>query len=401
MKKTSLLLAISALLYGTSNVYALEIDDTLTDDQILEIIDKLPDVPGSTEPQEAEDAGITGSVAGTQGLDPAQPPLLPNVAVDSSNPVYKPMMCPDTSSFQVNGNTMAEFPVTVNGGPTVWWKAIASTTGGKAKYLVAVGKGWILVQKDDTWYKANPWRLFTTVPITSIVLKPLLRKTANDPVGQKRVYAFDVGGKRPTGGSVTGLEHTIGAARGQFIIRSDSSPKVAFTATYTDPVFVGHTLADDSSPATALAGLTIPLNAKADESNNYRVPTHDLYGTLTINFDPAIEGTATLKDLSFAFVADTDCIKLPVVGASVSSNFLTLFGEGLVYVKETNQSGSYSLMPTPFEVEKDGVNTFDVSDLISTLQANHCYSLVNEGSLNKNIPLEVNGKDLPGDKYCK
>jgi hypothetical protein len=89
------------------------------------------------------------------------------------------------------------------------------------------------------------------------------------------------------------------------------------------------------------------------------------------------------------------------VGASVFSNLLTLFGEGLVYVKETNPSGSYSLIPTPFEVAMDGVNTFEVSGLISNLQAGYCYSLVNEGSLETNIPLEVNGKDMPGDKYCK
>jgi hypothetical protein len=388
-------------LYGTSNVYALEIDENLTDNQILDIIAQMPDIPESTDPQEAEDAGINdnGSVAGTQGLDPAQP-LPGNVSVINDTPVKFPKMCP--KSFPVNGNEMAKFPVTVNGGTPVWWKEILNTTGGQAKkYLVAVGKGWILVQKDDTWYKANPWRLFTTVPITSIVLEPLLRNTVNDPVGNKRVYAFDVGGKRPTAPTpVKDYEHTPGSARGQFIIQSDSSPKVDFTATYSDPVDIaapgGKHVLGDYTPIP----LTPQYGGPDIKPPPSRIPTHDLYGTLTINFDPAIKGTATIKGLSFAFVADTDCI-LPVVGASVYSNLLTLFGEGLVYVKETNQSGSYSLMPTPFEVAKDGVNTFDVSDLISNLQADHCYSLVNEGSLETNIPLEVNGEDVPGDMYCK
>jgi hypothetical protein len=400
MKKTSLLLAIGALLYGTS-VYADDlpnINPEMTDDEIGQVIDEMGDIPASTEPEIAEDEADPPLPPGTDppdGLDPAQ--ALPlNVGLDNSNIVHKPKMCSLSETgyhpSAVNGDEMAKFPVTVNGGPRVWWKKFFHKG---VAYFVALGKGWILVQKGDTWYKANPWRLYSNIPISSILLEPLLRKTMNDPVGQKRVYAFDIGGKRPTGVSpVTPWEHTKDAARGQFIIRADSSPKVDFTAIYSDPVIVdaAHTLLSD--PPFSDIGIGTP---KAPEE---RIPNHDLYGTLEINFKTPIQGGLTLKELAFAFVADTDCIQLPVIAASLSSNLLTLFGEGLVYVMETKADGSSSLMSPPFEVMADGVNTFNVSDVITGLNADSCYSLVNENALGTNIPLEIDGVDMPDGQVC-
>lgn len=49
---------------------------------------------------------------------------------------------------------------------------------------------------------------------------------------------------------------------------------------------------------------------------------------------------------------------------------------------------------------KEGVNTFDVSDLIAKLKAGSCYSLVNENALGTNIPLEINGVAMPDGQAC-
>jgi hypothetical protein len=388
MKKTSLLLAMGALLYGTANVYAadpLDIDPEMTDDEIVQVIEGMGEIVPPDGPEVAENEADPPLPPGTDppdGLDPAGALFL-NVGLNNDNIVHKPMMC--DPSFQVDGGAMAKFPVTVNGGPRVWWKQVTNTKG-KA-YYVAVGKGWILVQDGDTWYKANPWRLYSNIPISSILLEPLERITKWDPPGEKRVYAFDVGGKQHDG---TFDEHTIGAARGQFIIRSTSSPTVAFTAIYSNPVFVDH----NPNPPDPI---DIDINDPPSENNNNRVPTHDLYGTLEINFTTPVQGGLSFKDLAFAFVADTDCIQLPVVQAVVSSNLLTLYGEGLVYV---SANGSPLQGFPAFEVMKDGVNTFDVSDVIAKLKAGSCYSLVNESSLGTNIPLEIDGVDMPNGEAC-
>jgi hypothetical protein len=168
---------------------------------------------------------------------------------------------------------------------------------------------------------------------------------------------------------------------------------VTFTAIYSDPVYVNPPANTHYHPGSVFNTTTSDTDGNTAILPGHK-PTHDLYGTLTINFTPSVVGATIMNPVS-KFIADTDC--LPVVGASLSSNLLTLFGEGLVYVS----ANGTPLQDFPsFEVTKEGVNTFDVSDLIAKLRAGSCYSLVNESSLGTNIPLEVNGVDMPDGQAC-
>jgi hypothetical protein len=332
MKKTSLVLAISALLYGTSGTYTFAIDlDTI-----------LSQIDTQTANEPSEDAPVPD---GSTGTDPFTLPT--NITVDDSVPINKQGMC-DTS-FQVTGDIMAEFPVTVvfadGGSDTVMW-----TKFGAYGYALGTNNDWLLVQTGDTWYTTNPWVLYTdeNVSIKQVVLEPIQRKG-------KRSYAFDIGGKQLlTGGKP---EHTPDAANGRPIVRKDPpSPKVAFTAVYSNPVYTNaHNEIQTDPPGS-----------------------HDLYGTLTINFKNPVSGTEALGYLSFAFIADTDC--LPVEGVEVNSYKdgildFTVAGDGAVAViKDGNPTGQ------KFDVSRDmdgGIKNFQIP---FDPQPGSCYYMMDENT---------------------
>ncbi|NJO14206.1 MAG: hypothetical protein HC877_00175 [Thioploca sp.] len=357
-EKTSLVLAISALLYGTSSVYVLAEDELF--------------LPGIFA--EDGEGPIDDSLNLPAGFDEAQP-LPGNVAISNDNPIDRDSIRMCNPSFAVNGAAMAEFPVTVNDGLGVW------------NGSTVTGPGWTLeLPPADSWNSA--WKL-TVDPgtvITSILLEPFLRQA---PDG--KWYAFDVGGKRPSYPAERSLyEHTPDAARGQFIVKRPSGSLPKFTAAYSGPVYTkkhddnvlgsafvtpGDSTAIQLTPAF---GGTGPVKA-AD-----RIPTHDLYSTLKIEFPDGLTGDVEI-DPSFGFVTDTDC--LPVSRVEIDSyengilNF-NLAGDGaVVIVKDGN--------PTDlrFEVSlDDGVKTF--SEPLSP-QAGSCYYMMDE-----------NTGDEMTDTYC-
>ena len=368
MKKTSLILAISALLYGTSSTYATAAPMSFAEIQAIvdsTIIEPVADV--------AEDDDSLDTI---QGTDPFTIPSY--VSIDDSSPINRHGTC--EQSFQVDGGEMAEFPVTVTFGngdsQTVMWEINIKSpqeidfpnetpyTGG-----VARGEGWFLIQTGDTWYLDNPWILYTEadVSITKIKLEPIT------PVRNGGLsYAFDIGGKdRYTTGAP---EHTLGSSNGRVInLKKPPSPRVKFEATYSNPVYIaGHT------PTTP--------------------HPHDLYGTLEIQFvdnngnNIAIGGTTAIDVVDFAYMADTDC--LPVVSSNAQSYqdgqltfTLTMSKEGSGYIAERCGIDP-TLVAGPFTVE-DGEGTVEFStDLI--LQPGCYYSVVNvanDGSMEA-VPLE-------------
>ncbi|NJO17568.1 MAG: hypothetical protein HC877_18070 [Thioploca sp.] len=381
MKKTSLLLAIGALLYGTASVYALpKITPDMSDADILEIVNQvLSEIPSSDIPEEPENApALPPNAEPPDGLDPAQ--ALPlNVGLDNTDILYRPKMCPDTNSFQVNGNTMPEFPVEVT--PQGGTPELGVWNGN-----VVLGTDWMLIlPSNDTWNTGplSQWILHADVPIEKVLLKPIERNTMLDPVGHKTVYTFDVGGKQR--GSFN--EHTKGAARGRFIKQTTpTAPPPIFTAIYSNPVFI-----------TAGGGLHFNNDTNAIGINNPqnpadRVPSHDLYGTLEINFDPAVGDI--LIDPDFAFLADTDCI-LSVEEAIYSGDQLTLRGNGLVYVMETNAAGGEPSFIYTLAVDRDEL-TVGVSD---NVRAGYCYSLVKE-DLTTILPINIDGVEKLKDEIC-
>jgi hypothetical protein len=366
MKKTSLILAISALLCGISSTYVIA-DEVFPDEG-----GPLPD--GIDLPD---------------GLEPF--PVLPtNVSVDSSDPLpVRGDMC--EQSYQVTGNVMAEFPVTVtytNGTgdhtETVPWQDNGGLSGR------ADGTGWELVQTGDTWYTNKPWILTTddVTTVKKIVLEPIERETDDDETGDKRLYTFDIGSHI---GEVPDDEHTPGAARGR-PFQMKTPPVVSeenFKATYSRPVYtMAHGPADGN-------------NVHDDGPT----PTHDLYGVLTIEFSPAV-GEAELNP-AFRFLADTDCILLPVTGAVVSSSSgnVTLFGRGFVYIMETNSVGDSRPLGIPIYVDETlGSNNINIKSSVDEFQLGYCYSFVaiSDGGKEEIIPLEIDGKDMKdeGNQYC-
>jgi hypothetical protein len=334
MKKTSLVLAISALLYGTSVTYVFA--DTESD-QIQQYLDNTPEnAPALDVPA---------------GFDPPQA-LPKNVAVAGSDqPIYWKGLRMCNPSFAVNGPAMAEFPVTVNGNDEGTWNSEGT---------VVTGNGWTLkLPVGDSWNSA--WKL-TVDPgfsITSILLEPFKRKEAD-----QMKYAFDIGGKKPPFPAPRPpFEHTPDAARGQFIIqRTPGEPSPIFTATYSYPVYTtapmipGGTSSHGVTPPypqiapiiSLLDSTDIPLYE--DDPNASRMPTHDLYSTLEINFDSGVTGDLLINP-GFKFVADTDC--LPVSEVAINSyengvlNF-TVVGEGAVAIMDNAQK----LVQGPFMVER-------------------------------------------------
>jgi hypothetical protein len=375
MKKTSLMLAIGALLYGAAGSYAFADDVTLSPEMSPEAVNAFLD----TIPPPAEENVIPENAPALDqpgGLDPAQ--ALPgNVSIVNNTVIKKPAMC--SPSFQVNGAEMAGILVTVTFGDgstqSGRWIAGIGTRG------YASGTGWILAEMGDTW--SGQWMLFTAkdVSIKKIVIHALDVKP-----GKGRVYAFDVGGKLPRAPANAAPEHTPGSARGQFINQTVPTTPRIFTATYTDPVY---TNAHGTTPPSKIDSTAIPLippYGTGDPHAN-RVPKHDLYGTLTIDFitpppptpptSTAIGSATPIGVIDFAYIADTDC--LPVKEAKVSSyqggmvNF-TLIGDGSAYIAERCGASS-NLIAGPFVVAySQGAVGFSTS---LTPQSGCCYSVVN------------------------
>jgi hypothetical protein len=357
MKKTSLVLAISALLYGTSGTYVLA-DDVILSDFITEngeLIDSTVSLPA--------------------GFDEAQP-LPGNVAIDNSYPAIERhtiKMC--DSSFQVDGPAMAEFPVTVTvNGSDEEGKWGVDDKGN----TIVTGDGWTLtLPKGDTWNSA--WELTTIegTVITSILLEPSERNPHN------MWYAFDVGGKRPNYPAERSLyEHTPDAARGQFIVkRSPSGSLPRFTATYSGPVYTNAHDIDPASPPDPSDSTAIPLattyGGPGPNNPANRMPTHDLYSTLEIKFlDGGLTGDVEI-DPSFGFVADTDC--LPVSEVAINSyengvlNF-TVVGEGAVAIMDAQK-----VVQGPFMVERGIGQASFTTQFIP--KAGSCYTMMDVDTL--------------------
>ena len=375
MKKTSLILTISVLLYGTSATYVLADEEIWPDEG-------SPPRPGMALPL---------------GLEPF--PVLPNnVKVDSSDPMSLQHHGMCEKSFQVTGNVMAEFPVEVTYvkdgieyTETVQWQV----KGDEALSGIASGTGWKLVQTGDTWSVKNPWVLTTTeadTTVKKIVLKPIDRQDSDN-----MKYAFDIGNPK---GVTPDDEHTPGTSRGRPI---QMQTDVSFTATYSKPVY---------TKAHAVKFWLTPIDGNNVHGDGDK-PTHDLYGVLTIEFSPAVKSAKL--DPTTEFLADTDCIKLielavneAIVSSSMGKVNLTLLGEGSAYIQETDSaSGSSSPMQVPeeyklFVVDAGGRYDRDITDLVNYLKSDHCYRFitVNDNGKEESLPLEINGVDMPNNEYC-
>ena len=346
MKKTSLLLAMGALLYGASGSYALA--DIYPDMSDQEIIDVLVANKCITIPNNAD----VDTAATTEELDvppednvidvtAAQDPPPANIWVDDSDPVvHMGQFC----GFSPTGANMANFPVSVNGGTgSAIFVPFSLPNSG-----VAVGIGWLLFEAGDTWN--HKWCLVTEIPITDIVIDPLAR---TGPGPEK--YAFDIiyeptHSNAPVGGS----------QRGWGISRT-SPPEVTFEATYSRPVVVGNHPDVPENP---------PIENLRDRWNRVGAAnTHDMYGTLKIEFkDPAL-GLVELPTF-FTFRADTDC--LPVQEVLLNSydgttlNF-TVVGEGAVAITTTDGA----VVQGPFVVGRGDGSANIVTQF--TPQAGLCY----------------------------
>ena len=132
-----------------------------------------------------------------------------------------------------------------------------------------------------------------------------------------------------------------------------------FTAVYSEPVLI--------------PGHGMPTNV-VDKP-------HDLYGTLTINFNSPVVGLEKLP--AFTFLADTDC--LPVQEVMINSyengilNF-TVVGEGAVSIMERAKNGvSLTAVQGPFTVDRgEGQKTFTTQ---FTPQSSYCYNMMDVDNL--------------------
>jgi hypothetical protein len=349
MKKTSLVLAISALLYGTSSTYVLA---EPTDQQILDYLDN------TTENASALDVPA--------GFDPSQALPLHVAVAGSDEPIILDphfRMCRNSvnGSFAVNGAAMAEFPVTVDGELGTW--------GVEGNKTVVTGDGWKLtLPNGDTWNAT--WTLTVTAgTVESILFKPFER---DEPDQMK--YAFDIGGKLPRFPAPRpDYEHTPDAARGQFIVqRTPGTPPPIFTATYSYPIYTTHV---GGHGAADLDSTDIPLNVAGN-----RKPTHDLYSTLEINFPNGGLTGAVAIDPGFGFVADTDCLPVEAVAINSYENGIldfTVAGDGAVeIIKDGNPTGQ------KFDVSRDidgGIKNFQIPFVP---QAGSCYYMRDENTGN-------------------
>jgi hypothetical protein len=317
MKKTSLLLAIGALLYGASGSYALAADNIyrqMSDQEIDTVIQaNCPgvniDVPADLD--DAEDTIDTGVSTVAQAL-PA------NVTVDDSNPIYMREFC----GFRPTGFAMANFPVRVNNSNDAIFRPYGPNSG------VAVGDYWLLYQSGDTWNKK--WCLVTEEPINTVKIDPLGR---TGPGPEK--YAFDI---------INSPTHSDGAVGGSQKGWAITGKTADFTAVYSNPVYVPP---DPSQPH----------------------PGHDMYGTLEITFTSPLTGSVDLEGF-FIFRADTDC--LPVQEVLLNSydgttlNF-TVVGEGAVAITTTDGA----VVQGPFVVGRGDGSANIVTQF--TPQAGLCY----------------------------
>jgi hypothetical protein len=387
MKKTSLMLAVGALLYGTSATYVLAdcaLHEDMTPDEVATFLATLP--AASLDLVDPEGLTEGGPLPDDMTLPAGREPFakLPkNVYVNSNDPIFgKTLRMCKPSSFEVNSGKMAKFPVTVttNSGTDVvdWMSAdsVLPLTG------YASGDGWLLVQEKDTWYLDNPWQLYTCdgTKVEQIVLEPMEDLDLN-----KRVYAFDVGGL--TRGK-DDPEHTTGAARGR-ALTIQVPPSAKFTATYSSPVYPG------PDPDLHLNGAGDGTDSTDVGPGEY--PTHDLYGKLTIDFSTPV-ASATL---AFRFVADTDCLpvreaKIDSYDASSGIVNLTLLGSGLSYVQESCPGGQPSAIPgATFDVQ----GRAEVSAVVMPTSG-CCYSLVDVDTGQNVRLLGVGGPGNSADEVC-
>ena len=394
MKKTSLMLALGALLYGTSSAYVVADECPLHEGMAPEdVAGFLAALPADILSDDSEEKGWTEAgplpdgVTLPAGLDPFDK-LPANVEVNSDNPIYPRGMCSPSAYEVYAGSLMAEFPVTVTtniGTDKVNWKKGSPTTG------YAVGNGWLIIQSNDTWYLENPWKLYTCggTTVEKIVLEPMEDK---DHDGIR--YAFDVGGKfRPADISPdpNDDEHTNDAARGRALTMK-VPPRVNFTATYSKPVYVG------KAPGYHAGGSGFGEDS-TDVSGPDGVPTHDLYGQLTIEFSTPV-ASATL-DPAFRFVADTDCLpvreaKLDSYDANSGIVNLTLLGSGLSYIQESCPGEQPSAIPgATFDVQGRSL----VSAVVMPISG-CCYSLVDVDTGQNVRLLGVDGAGNGTDEIC-
>ncbi|BAP57581.1 hypothetical protein THII_3284 [Thioploca ingrica] len=364
MKKTSLLLAIGALLYGASGSYALaNINSGMTNAQILAVLQANGCIPAANavdltaEEVPPEDAVVDVTAAANQNPPPA------NIWVDDNDPVHMGKFC----GFRPTGGTMADFPVSVNGGAS---SATFRNFSLSPNSGVAVGGGtpengggWLLFEKGDTWN--NRWCLVTEMPITDITLDPLSR---TGPGPEK--YAFDII-YEPTHSD----EFDGGSQRGWAV-----TGNARFTATYSRPVLV------DSHPNDLHA--PYPDNLKTRYMANPNT-THDMYGTLKIKFEAPALGQVDLPAL-FTYRADTDC--LPVKeGQVVSYNPET----STLVMNILAENGGLAAIVQRCDDDISVADTFDLTgnDTITTslqFESGCCYSLVNADTLETVKLLGVN-----------
>jgi len=362
MKKTSLLLAASMLLYGASSpsVFADDIDITpdMSDKAVLQILEEYgvlaaAAMAAATEEEQGDsgDSQSDGDVTATA--------IPPNVFVDDSNIVHMSEFC----GFQPTGAQMADFPVTVNGGATVNFVRFSAAMIAAYPVLatagIAKGMGWLLFEQGDTWNAK--WWLITKIAITSIKIDPLSR---TGPGAHK--YAFDII-HRPTHSD----EPVGGSQKGWAITQEPPSPPVGFKATYSRPVLV------DGHP---------------NDLNGNPPGPHDMYGTLTIDFTAPALGLVKLPTF-FTFRADTDCLPVKegqVVSYNQETSTLVMKilaeNDGLAAIMQRCDE-DVSTVAGPFELTGENGNTISTS---LKLKSGCCYSLVNADTLETVKLLGVN-----------
>ncbi|NJO14204.1 MAG: hypothetical protein HC877_00165 [Thioploca sp.] len=347
MKKTSLLLAIGALLYGASGSYALaDIYPGMSDDEINAVLKEhgisleQPDsITGSGE----EENAITPS-------DVDQALALPSyVSVDDSNPVHTTGACdpPPPSSYSVTGWDMATymgpFPVTANTAPpsppTTWTPGINPT--GKA-----VSDGWMLVETGDTWNKY--WTIITDPGVTVFSIEIDAWHNTN---GSGKHAVFDI---------IHGSIVTPGSADGYPFTKKQPPNWPADTqVVYSTPVLGG-------------------------------VPSGDLYGVMTINFPSGFSGAATAPiGGQLMFRADTDCMPVnqgEVLSYNPDTGDLAMNiiadKDGLAAIMQ-KCGDDVNMVAGPFDLTGYNDNTVTTS---LQLKPDCCYSLEDLDS-SRNVPI--------------
>jgi hypothetical protein len=369
MKKTSLMLALGALLYGTSGTYVLaDIHPGMTNAEIEAVLaencnDPNIDIDVPSALDVAEDADIALPAA-------TQPPPPSNIWVDDSSKRHMGHFC----GFSPTGANMADFPVSVSLNDitvdTATFEPLGMDSG------IAIGNGWLLYQSGDTW--SQKWCLVTERPIDDLELNPMARPG-------KPKYAFDII-FWPTHSD----ELDTGSQKG-FAVAGKTAK---FKATYSLPVLVGdHT--NDLAPGG------IPYENLLDRWNRVgEANTHDMYGKLKIEFDKPLEGAVDLGE-HFIFRADTDCLpvreaKLDSYDANSGIVNLTLLGSGLSYIQESCPGEQPSAIPgATFDVQGRSL----VSAVVMPISG-CCYSLVDVDTGQNVRLLGVDGAGNGTDEIC-